>query len=46
MGFDTTISIDTHKKSIQYLDKNNLDAEYVDDCGLYKQSMIRVSKVV
>ena len=31
---DTTISLDTHKKSIQYLDKNNVDyTEFVDDCG-------------
>ena len=31
---DTTISLDTHKKSIQYLDKNNFDYyEFIDDCG-------------
>ena len=31
---DTTISFDTHKKSIDFLDKNNLSfTEYVDDCG-------------
>ena len=31
---DTTISFETHKKSIDFLDKNNLSyTEYVDDCG-------------
>ena len=31
---DTTISLDTHKKSIQYLDENNFDYnEFIDDCG-------------
>lgn len=31
---DTTISIETHKKSVSFLEKNNLSyTEYVDDCG-------------
>ena len=31
---DTTISIETHEKSIRFLDKNNLSyTEYLDDCG-------------
>ena len=31
---DTTISIETHKKSVSFLQKNNLSyTEYVDDCG-------------
>ena len=31
---DTTISIETHEKSIRFLEKNNLSyTEYLDDCG-------------
>ena len=31
---DTTISIETHEKSIRFLKKNNLSyTEYLDDCG-------------
>ena len=31
---DTTISIETHKMSVSFLEKNNLPhTEYVDDCG-------------
>ena len=31
---DTTISIETHEKSIKFLEKNNLSyTEYLDDCG-------------
>jgi len=31
---DTTISIDTHAKSIQYLNENNFNfTEFTDDCG-------------
>ena len=31
---DTTISIDTHRKSIECLEKNNQDYhEFIDDCG-------------
>ena len=31
---DTTISIGTHKKSVSFLEENNLSyTEYVDDCG-------------
>ena len=31
---DTTITIETHEKSIRFLEKNNLSyTEYLDDCG-------------